>query len=94
MQKKRRPALRIMERLDNNVYLLDYRYDYDIDDLMKKGVSSAAELLVYASKHILKGVRKFRMGEWGGGCSAYEAYNEDGDHFMGRNFDYMDAPKD
>lgn len=92
MQKKRRPAIRTMRRLDNNVYLLDYRYGYDIDDLMKKGVSSAAELLVYASKHILKGVRKFRMGEWGGGCSAYEAYNENGEHFMGRNFDYMDAP--
>ncbi len=86
------PTMSSLRNLDKNVYLIDYQYDYDIDDLLNTGVSSAAELLVYASKHILNNAMSFEMGNFDLGCSAYEAYNENGDHIMGRNFDYMDAP--
>lgn len=86
------PTMSSLRRLGSNTYLLDYQYDYDIDDLMAKGVSSAAELLVYASGHILKNGHKFRMGKWGMGCSAFKAVNENGDNIMGRNFDYKDSP--
>lgn len=86
------PTMSSLRRVGDNMYLLDYQYDYNIDDLMEKGVSSAVELLAYASSHILGGAFDFQMGQWGTGCSAYEAHNENGDHFMGRNFDYMDAP--
>ncbi len=86
------PTMSSLRKVGDNLYLLDYQYDYDIDDLMATGVSSAVDLLGYASKHILKNEMSFKMGEFNLGCSAYEAYNEDGDHIMGRNFDYMDAP--
>ncbi len=86
------PTMSSLRTIGNNIYLIDYQYDYDIDDLMEEGVSSAVDLLAYASTHILGGAFEFEMGQWGTGCSAYEAYNENGDHFMGRNFDYMDAP--
>ena len=90
--KKLWPTMNSLRTLGNNIYLIDYQYDYDIDDLMNKGVSSATELLSYASKHILHNAHQFKMGKWGLGCSVYEAKNEAGDNIMGRNFDYMDAP--
>lgn len=90
--KKLFPTMNSLRTIGNNIYLIDYQYDYNIDDLMAKGVSSAAELLRYASKHILKGAYKFRMGQWGLGCSAFAAKDERGNNIMGRNFDYMDAP--
>ena len=86
------PTMNSLRTLGDNIYLVDYQYDYNIDDLMKKGASSAVDLLAYASDHILKGAYKFKMGEWGLGCSAYRALNTEGDYIMGRNFDYMDAP--
>lgn len=86
------PTMNSLRTLGNNIYLIDYQYDYDIDDLMAKGVSSAVDLLAYASKHIFHNAYKFEMGQWGLGCSAYSAQNTDGDYIMGRNFDYMDAP--
>ena len=86
------PTIKTLKTLGDNIYLLNYKYEYNIDDLMKKGASSAAKLLAYASTHIFGGAFKFKMGNWGGACSAYEAHNENGDNIMGRNFDYLDAP--
>lgn len=86
------PTMDSLRRLGENIYLVDYQYDYDIDDLMKNGAASAVKLLSYASKRILRSGRKFRMGEWDFGCSAYSAKNPEGDCIMGRNFDYLDAP--
>lgn len=86
------PTMNSLRTIGNNIYLIDYQYDYNIDDLMAKGVSSAADLLNYASKHILKGAYKFKMGQWGLGCSAFAAKDTNGNNIMGRNFDYMDAP--
>lgn len=86
------PTINSLRTLGRNIYLVDYQYDYNIDDLMAKGASSAVELLAYASSHICHNAYKFKMGEWGLGCSAYRALNTEGDYIMGRNFDYMDAP--
>ena len=86
------PTINSLRTLGNNIYLIDYQYDYDIDDLMSRGVSSAAELLAYASNHIVKGFYKFKMGDWGMGCSAFKAQDPYGNDIMCRNFDYMDAP--
>lgn len=86
------PTMNSLRTLGDNIYLIDYQYDYDIDDLMEKGASSATDLLAYASKHIFHNAYKFKLGQWGLGCSAYSAENTDSDYIMGRNFDYMDAP--
>ena len=86
------PTMDSLRKIGDNIYLVDYQYDYDIDDLMQKGAPSAVKLLSYASKHILRNGYKFKMGKWGFGCSAYRAKNPDGDYIMGRNFDYLDAP--
>ena len=86
------PTMSSLRSLGDNTYLVNYQYEYDIDDLMKRGVSSATDLLRYASNRILKDKIKFRMGKWGLGCSVFKAVNENGDNIVGRNFDYLDGP--
>ncbi len=86
------PTMSSMRTLGDNIFLLDYLYDYDLPDLMKRGAPSAAKLFAYASRRIFKGRFKFQPPNAGCACSAFEAYNEKGEHFMGRNFDYMDGP--
>ena len=86
------PTMSSRRTIGKNIYLVDYQYDYNIDDLMEKGAASAASLLAYASKHVLGRERKFKPNNCNLGCSAFEVYNENGEHITGRNFDYLDAP--
>lgn len=79
--------------LDDNIILLDYKNNYDIDGIMKHGASSIADLI----KHIVKlssyKESDFAIGEAkGGGCTTFDAFTPDGDHIMGRNFDFKVAP--
>lgn len=86
------PTMSSLRRIGENIYLLDYQYEYNIDDLMEKGASSAAALLKYAARHIWGGSMRVKPSTCALSCSAFEAHNEKGEHIMGRNFDYLDSP--
>ena len=85
-------TMKTVSRLDGNIFLMDYKYDYDIDDLLKNGISSTAQLLGYACKKTLFGVKLLSLGEGSHACTTFNAFNESGDHLLGRNFDYKEAP--
>ncbi len=79
--------------LDENIILLDYKNEYDLDGLLRQGVSSIGDLIKFAVK--LSGYKEsdFTIGTAkGGGCSTFDAFTPDGDHIMGRNFDFKVAP--
>ena len=79
--------------LDKNIVLLDYKNHYDLDGLMKKGVSNIAELIAHVVKFSSMKESDFTIGTAkGGGCSSFDAFTPDGDHIMGRNFDFKVAP--
>ena len=79
--------------LDKNIVLLDYKNNYDLNGLMKKGVSNIAELIAHVAKLSKYKESDFTIGTAkGGGCSAFNAFTPDGDHIMGRNFDFKTAP--
>lgn len=79
--------------LDKNIVLLDYKSNYDLDGLLKKGVSNIAQLIAHVAKLSLRKESDFTIGTAkGGGCSAFNAFTPDGDHIMGRNFDFKTAP--
>ena len=40
LRKNKLATLRSVKKLDNNIYLLDYRNDYHLPELLNKGVSS------------------------------------------------------
>lgn len=79
-------------RLDHNIYLLDYKNDYCLDELLETGVSNIGALIGYAAKKLTFGANVFKTGDCDCGCSTFEAHNADGDHLLGRNFDFKEAP--
>ena len=86
----RRETKNTIKRLDENIYLMDYRNDYFIDELLETGVSSIGDLVAFA-------VKKFNVdftvgSQQGSGCTSFEAHNPDGDHMLCRNFDFKAAP--
>lgn len=85
-------TIKSLQKLNDNVYMLDYQYDYDIDDLLARGTDSIVDFLAYSSMHLTYGKIDFLLSLDDLGCSAFTCFNEEGDHLMGRNFDYKDAP--
>ena len=80
-----------VEKRSENLYVLDYPYDYGLEELLTDGVSDTFALCRFVQKrnHAAKRSR-FRMG--GGGCTTFCVRDGKGHPLMGRNFDYRDAP--
>ena len=51
-------TMRSVEKLDDNVYLLDYKNDYHLPELLEKGVSSIGELAAFASDALTLGIKE------------------------------------
>ncbi len=85
-------TVKSVEKLGDNIYMLDYAYDYDIDDLLNRGCGSIVDLLAYCSGHILSGRSSFDIHLDELGCSIFTCSDTSGNRLMGRNFDYKDAP--
>ena len=98
MEKKTNKELRKETRacakvLDENIILLDYKNNYDLDGLLRQGVSSIGDLIKFVVKLSKYKESDFTIGTAkGGGCSTFNAFTPDGDHIMGRNFDFRVAP--
>lgn len=70
------------------LYLLDYNYDYELDNVLNEGFDSKIEFLRYASKHIMKSKYDYELDFKELGCTGFTCFNKDGEQIMGRNFDY------
>lgn len=78
--------------LDEHIVLLDYQNNYDIDGILKDGASSIVDLIKFIVKRSSFKENDFVIGEAkGGGCTTFDAFTPDGDHIMGRNFDFKAA---
>lgn len=97
-EKKTNKELRKLTRasakaLDKNILMLDYQNNYDLDGVLKNGVATIADLIKHIVKLSGKKESDFTIGTAkGGGCSTFDAFTPDGDHIMGRNFDFKVAP--
>lgn len=79
--------------LDENIILLDYKNNYDVDAIIKNGVSNIGELISFMVKRSNFNEKDFTVGEAkGGGCTTFDCFTPDGCHIMGRNFDFKVAP--
>ena len=86
-------TMRSVEKLDDNVYLLDYKNDYHLPELLEKGVSSIGELAAFASDALTLGIKLCKIGgDEGAGCSTFDAFTDDGAHLFARNFDFKTSP--
>jgi len=73
-------------KVQDNFYVMDYNYNYDIDDIVENGYICTADMLFK-----VLGDYATSGGSNGFACSTFNAVTPDGDYLFGRNFDYMDA---
>ena len=87
-----RETVNSVRQLDRDLYTMTCHYDYRLDALLEHGASSLGELMARVSANLFCGDKLPPLKDGGFACSAFDAYNENGDHLMGRNFDYKAAP--
>lgn len=85
-------TIKNVKQVDDNIFLMDYKYDYDLDGLLETGVSNTGELVAYACKKMTFGAKLLGAQDGEFGCSSFSTFNAEGDCLLGRNFDYKDAP--
>ena len=80
-----------VEKRNENLYTLDYPYEYGLEELLRTGVSGTGALCRFVQKqNRLEALPHLRTG--GGGCTTFCVKDGRGHPLMGRNFDYKDAP--
>lgn len=90
--RSRKQTLQSVKELDAHIFLMDYVCDYGLEKLLERGTATVGDLLLFCSKQLLGSRFRFRENRMDGGCSAFTAFNPQGDRLMGRNFDYKTAP--
>lgn len=80
------------KKLDENIFLLKYENDYALDMLLDHGVKSVGELGAVMQKYFGAHKDDIKMSKGDFACTTFNAFTEEGDHIMARNFDYKDAP--
>lgn len=78
--------------LSESVFIMETKHDYMLQPLLKTGVRSVAELLAYCTTSQLLGKGALKYKDTDHACTTFDAINEKGQHILGRNFDYRDAP--
>lgn len=81
-----------LEKLDKCTYVLDYKNDYALDMLLDRGVKNVVDLARVLQKHFGTKNGELKMNNGGFACTTFNAFNDDNDHILARNFDYKDAP--
>lgn len=89
---KRDETLATLKRLDENIWTMEYKSDYDLDGLLANGSKGIMDSV----KHLQNAVKMASVvpnpAKDGFACSTFNAQNPDGDYLLGRNFDYKAAP--
>lgn len=83
--KEQYDSIASVTKLEDGFYMMDYSYDYDIDKMLDRGVSTNVGLLLKGMAHALFGSLK------GPGCTTFNSITPDGDYLFSRNFDYLDS---
>lgn len=81
----RKETLESVKKVSDGFYMMDYTYDYDIDELLSNGISTHVTLILEAVKNTVFADLP------GCGCSTFNSVTDGGDYLFSRNFDYMDS---
>lgn len=80
-------SIKSVTKVEDDFYVMDYTFDYDIDEMLRTGFNSHVGLVTGALSGIMSGA--FGLGF---GCTTFNSVTSQGDYLLSRNFDYMDAP--
>jgi len=80
-----------IQKLSKGIYFMDYSVDYDLDHMLKMGFKSSIKMYKEI-RNITKVKTKYKKLKASLGCSTFECKDNDGNHLLGRNFDYRTSP--
>ena len=84
-------AANTIEKLEENLYVMEYEGDYGFDDFLEQGgANSDSALADYLVSFLSKGLYKVKADVNTGdfGCSTIYLQDENGTYFFGRNYDW------
>lgn len=81
-----------VRKLNDDIYMIDYRNEYYLDDVLEKGVSSIPDLLGFIGKKLCGGFNPFGSVKTEIGCTTFNCRTPEGNAILARNFDFKDAP--
>lgn len=74
----------------NGVYTLDYSADYKLDEILTSDLSTEKQCFSWVEDNLYYGLPISSEGHMFG-CSAISVITPDGDHLMGRNYDFYET---
>lgn len=83
-------TLASLQKVDEELYTMEYHGDYALDALLEEGAGSMEALGKQISRQVLYGL-PFQHPVIRLACSTFAAETPDGDHIMGRNMDLSTA---
>ncbi len=85
-------SVQSIQMVTDGFYTMDYKYDYDIDNLLKRGVPNHADLYAHGLINTVTGNFKNLLNPKGFACTTFNSVNSQGEYLFSRNFDYMESP--
>lgn len=85
-------SISTVTNVKDNFYTMNCSYDYNLQGLTEKGVSSDQELIDFILDDLCRGVIHPHIDISDYACTTFNAQQDDGDVLFGRNFDYTKAP--
>lgn len=85
-------SLKTIERIgDTQLFIMDFKGDYGLDEFLETGAASDGELVNFVIKQLLHGIPiEFELPQFG--CSTFAAETPEGNNIFGRNFDMYYSP--
>jgi len=79
-------TLKSVTKVNDHLYLMDYQYDYDLDDMINNGQNTTVEM-------VLKAIYNLALGKENNGfaCTTFNAVTPDNEYIFARNFDYTES---
>ena len=79
---------------EKTFYAMDYRYDYQMSDLLTHNIHDSNDLVKWVVSHLISSDKdlsySINMGD-GGACSAFVAQDNNDNILYARNYDYLQA---
>lgn len=87
-------SVQSVEEVTEDFYTMNYTYDYNLDEILDKGIGSTAGLILYGLYNSLgKDVKDKISGLTNNfGCTTFNSVNSEGEYLFSRNYDYMESP--
>ncbi len=84
-------TLSTLKKINNKLFLLEYKGDYNLDALLEEGVKDILGLTRFVQKQVSRPITlNTKPGDFA--CCSFNTLNEKDQPIMGRNFDYKESP--